>query len=48
MEEHLKNVFQEMTQKTIKIFVDDIFSKPLKKNYVTNKTNVYFIDDTWS
>ena len=37
-----------MTQKNIKIFINEIFSKPLKKNYITNKTNVYYIDDIWS
>ena len=37
-----------MTQKNIKIFVNEIYSKPPKKYYVTNKTDVYHIDDTWS
>ena len=37
-----------MTQKNIKIFINEIYSKPPKKNYVTNKTDVYFIDDIWS
>ena len=37
-----------MTQKNIKIFVNEIYSKPPKKNYPTNKTDVYHIDDTWS
>ena len=37
-----------MTQKNIKIFMNEIFSKPPKKNYVTNKTDVYHIDDIWS
>ena len=37
-----------MTQKTIKIFINEIFSKGPKKNYVTNKTDVYHIDDIWS
>ena len=37
-----------MTQKNIKIFINEIYSKPLKKNYVTNKTDVYHIDDIWS
>ena len=37
-----------MTQKNIKIFIDEIYSKPPKKNYATNKTNVYHIDDIWS
>ena len=36
-----------MTQKSIKIFIDEIYSKPLKKNYATNKTDIYHVDD-WS
>ena len=36
-----------MTQKNIKIFINEIYSKPPKKNYITNKTNVYYIDDIW-
>ena len=34
-----------MTQKNIKIFLNEIYSKTPKKNYVTNKTDVYHIDD---
>ena len=37
-----------MSQKNIKIFINEIYSKPPKKNYITNKTDVYFIDDIWS
>ena len=37
-----------MTQKNIKIFINEIYSKPPKRNYITNKTNVYHIDDIWS
>ena len=37
-----------MSQKNIKIFISEIYSKPPKKNYATNKTNVYHIDDIWS
>ena len=37
-----------MTQKSIKILVDEIFSKPPKKNYNTNKTDVDHFDDIWS
>ena len=36
-----------MTQKNIKIFINKIYSKPPKKNYITNKTDVYHIDDIW-
>ena len=37
-----------MTQKNIKIFINEIYSKPPKKYYATNKTDVYYIDDIWS
>ena len=37
-----------MTQKNIKIFINEIYSKGPKRNYATNKTDVYHIDDTWS
>ena len=37
-----------MTQKNIKIFIDEIYSKGPKKNYATNKTDIYYIDDIWS
>ena len=37
-----------MTQKNIKIFINEIFSRGPKNNYDTNKTDVYFIDDIWS
>ena len=37
-----------MTQKSIKIFINEIYSKPPKKYYATNKTNLYYIDDIWS
>ena len=37
-----------MTQKNIKVFINEIYSKPPKKNYATNKTDVYHIDDIWS
>ena len=37
-----------MTQKNIKVFINEIYSKPPKRNYPTNKTDVYHIDDIWS
>ena len=37
-----------MTQKNIKIFINEIYSKPPKENYATNKADVYHIDDIWS
>ena len=37
-----------MSQKSIKIFVDEIYSKPTKKKRPTNKNDVCHIDDIWS
>ena len=37
-----------MTEKSIKIFKNEINSKPPKKKYSTSKTDVYQIDDNWS
>ena len=37
-----------MTQKNIKIFINEIYSKAPKKYYARNKTDVYFIDNIWS
>ena len=37
-----------MSQKNMKVFINEIYSKPRKKFYSTNKTDVYHIDDTWS
>ena len=37
-----------MTQKNIKIFINEIYSKPPRRYYATNKTDVYHIDGTWS
>ena len=37
-----------MTQKKIKIFVKEIYSKGPKRNYITNNTEVYQIDDNCS
>ena len=37
-----------MTQKNVKTFINEIYSKPPKKYYPTNKTDVYYIDDIWS
>ena len=37
-----------MSRKSIKIFIDKLFSKPPKKNYPTNKTDVYHTDHNWS
>ena len=36
-----------MTQKSIKTFINEINSKPPKRNYPTNKTDVCHIDDIW-
>ena len=37
-----------MSQKNIKIFIDEIYSKGPKRNYAANKTDVHHIDDIWS
>ena len=37
-----------MTQKNNKIFNNQIYSKPPKKDIHTNKRDVYHIDDIWS
>ena len=37
-----------MTQKNIKTFMNEIYSRGPRKNYPTNKTNVYYIDNIWS
>ena len=37
-----------MTQKNIKIFINEFYSEGPKKYYPTNKTDVYYIDDIWS
>ena len=34
-----------MTQKTIKTFIQGIYSKGPKQNNITNKTDVYHTDD---
>ena len=34
-----------MTQKNIKIFINEIYSKGPRKSYPTNKTDVYYIDE---
>ena len=37
-----------MTQKASKVFINEICSKPPKKNVTTNKTDVFYIDYFWS
>ena len=37
-----------MTQKNVKFFINEIYSKPPQRNYITNKTDVHHIDDIWS
>ena len=39
---------QYFTQKIIRIFIKQIYSKGAKRSYITNKTVVYHIDDIWS
>ena len=44
----MEEEFTKMTQKTMKSFIDENSSKAAKKNYATNKTDVYHIDNKWS
>ena len=37
-----------MTQKNLKNFFNELYSKPPKRSYATNKTDLYHIDDNWS
>ena len=37
-----------MSQKNIKTFINEIYSRGPRNNYPTNKTNVYYIDNIWS
>ena len=37
-----------MSQKNIKVFINEIYSRGPRKYYPTNKTDVYHIDDIWS
>ena len=37
-----------MKKDLTKIFIDEVYSKPPKKNYPTNKTMIKSVDDTWS
>ena len=37
-----------MTQISIKVIVNELFSKPVKKHYATNETDVSHTDDIWS
>ena len=37
-----------MTQRTIDVLINEICSKGPQKNYITNKTSVYHIDEIWN
>ena len=37
-----------MTQKWKKNFINEIYRKAPKKNYITNKADVYYTDNIWS
>ena len=39
---------QQMTQKSIKVLVVEIHSKPPEKNHIAKKIDFYYIDDIWS
>ena len=43
----VKKKLTEMTQKRIEIFINENYSKPTRKKYSTNKTDVYHIDEIW-
>ena len=34
-----------MTERTLKIFLNEIYSKPFENNFLKNKTDVYYIDN---
>ena len=44
----MKEKFKKMTHKSIRVFINEMFSKPPRKIYATNKTVVHHIDDIWS
>ena len=44
----MEEKFKKRTQKNIKLFINEINSKPSKRNHPTNKTDVFRIDDIWS
>ena len=46
--EILKTSNSKMTRKNNKIIINEFFSKPSQRNYPTNETDVYHIDDIWS
>ena len=37
-----------MTQKSVKFFINEVYSKGPKTSYPANKNDVYHIDDIWS
>ena len=37
-----------MAQKSIEIFLNEIYYKGPKKKYAANKIDGYYIDETWS
>ena len=37
-----------MSQNYITNFINEICSKPQKRNYATNKTDIFYIDNIWS
>ena len=37
-----------MKNKLLKIFINEFYSKPPKRNYPTNKIISIYIDETWS
>ena len=47
MQENMK-IFTINDSKKRKTFVNEVYSKGPKKNYATNKTDVFYIDNIWS
>ena len=37
-----------MKRDITKIFIDEVYSKPPRKNYLTNKVDYNFVDEIWS
>ena len=46
--EMLKTPNSLVTEKAIKVFMSETYSKPPKKNNTTNKTDVFYINNIWT
>ena len=45
---YFKIFFHWLTETTIDLFINEVYSKPPKKNYVIIKIHVCYFDGTWS